>query len=358
MLKKIYVLAFFCISLVLFSYTTFDKKKIQANLWSENKSTDVDKIDDGPYIFITNDSLIEKKINNGKLESRTLALETMPFQFKDESSAYHNVSKIAALSDIHGQYDLTTTILKNNKIIDDFENWIFGDGHFVIVGDVFDRGPQVTELLWLIFKLEEQAKEAGGKVHYLLGNHEYMVMQNDLRYLNKKYRQTVRILRTHYHELYGTNTVLGRWLRSKATIITINDYLFVHGGLSQEFIGSDFNLETANEKMRLSLLTDSTNLKNDSIYLKYHDSNSPIWYRGYFSEEFKNDQIKNILKALKVKHIVVGHTSQTQIESLFKNRVFVVDTSIKNGVSGELLFIEESGFYRGTIDGQKIKIKK
>jgi hypothetical protein len=55
---------------------------------------------------------------------------------------------------------------------------------------------------------------------------------------------------------------------------------------------------------------------------------------------------------------VVGHTSQKQVESLFKNRIFAVDTSIKNGVSEELLFIETDNFYCVTMDGQKIKIDK
>ena len=359
MFKKFSILILSIIGLVFVSYTTVDNKTIASNLWSKSsKSLDTLLFSDGPYIFITDDSLIEKRITNGVLESNPLAFKTLPSQFNDESSTYNNVSKIVALSDIHGQYEVTTTLLKNNKIIDASENWAFGDGHFVIVGDIFDRGPNVTELLWLIFKLEKQAEQAGGKVHYLLGNHEYMVMLNDLRYINKKYRQTERILRTHYNDLYGKETVLGRWLRSKATIITINDNLFVHGGISSEFIESGFNLEATNQNLRLALKENERDRKWDSIYGKYYNSNSPIWYRGYFSDEFKKEDIKKLLRTLKVKHIVVGHTSQTQIESLFKNRVFAVDTSIKNGVSGELLFIENDTFYRGTMDGQKVIIKK
>jgi len=359
MYKKLSVLLVFIVGLVLVSYTTVDSKNVLNNSWSKKVSLDTTLlINDGPYIFIASDSLIEKRITNGVLESNSLALQTLPSQFKDESSAYNNVPKIAALSDIHGQYQLAITLLKNNKIIDASENWAYGDGHFVIVGDIFDRGPNVTELLWLIFKLEKQAKQAGGKVHYLLGNHEYMVMLNDLRYINKKYRQTERILRTPYNQLYGTETILGRWLRSKATIIKINDNLFVHGGISSEFIEPSFNLDATNKKMRLSLMENATDIKWDNTYGKYYDSNGPIWYRGYFSDEFKNEQIKKLLRALKVKHIVVGHTSQKRVESLFKNRVFAVDTSIKNGVYGELLFIENDNFYRGTLDGQKIQIKK
>ena len=45
----------------------------------------------------------------------------------------------------------------------------------------------VTEVLWLIYSLEEKAKAAGGYVHYILGNHEIMNMSNDLRYVQNRY---------------------------------------------------------------------------------------------------------------------------------------------------------------------------
>jgi len=238
-----------------------------------------------------------------------------------------------------------------------FESVSAKDPHVrtLIVGDIFDRGPKVTELLWFVYELEKQALKSGGKVHFTLGNHEFMVMQNDLRYLNRKYRITQQILKIPYNELYGNKTLLGRWLRSKATILRINDYLFVHGGISKEFIETGFNLEESNQILRQSLHDDINTVKLDSIYYKYNTSGGPIWYRGYFTDSLKNRQIKKLLRKLDVEHIVVGHTSQTKIESLFSNKIFAVDTSIKLGNSGEILLIENGAFYRGTIDGKKIK---
>jgi hypothetical protein len=358
-MTKVSLLLLMClIGLVLVFSRSDNYKGVSDTSFPKKESLDTIQITDGPYIFITSDSLIEKRIIKGKLETKSTALQTMRSQFDNEASIFTNASKIAALSDIHGQYDVAMTILKNNGIIDAQENWAYGDGHFVIVGDIFDRGPNVTELLWLIFKLETQAEHAGGKVHYLLGNHEYMVMQNDLRYINKKYRETERILNTQYDQLYSNETVLGKWIRSKATILKIDNYLFVHGGISLNFIINGINLETTNQNMRQSLLEERSEPKWDSIYNKYNNSEGPIWYRGYFSEDFKKPQLKKILKTLQVDHIIVGHTSQTQIESLFRNKIFAVDTSIKNGVSGELLFIENGHFYRGTMEGKKIEIKK
>ena len=47
----------------------------------------------------------------------------------------------------------------------------------------------VTEVLWHLFGLEKQAAKAGGMVHVLLGNHEIMVLRNNLIEINEKYRK-------------------------------------------------------------------------------------------------------------------------------------------------------------------------
>ncbi|MGM5470728.1 metallophosphoesterase [Flavobacteriaceae bacterium LMO-SS05] len=321
------------------------------------KAQDTLALTDGPYLLFHNDTIIEKNIFEGVLESKILDSEAVTMQFFPEPSIFNKVSKIAALSDIHGQFDLATVILKNNGIIDTDLNWSFGNGHLVIVGDIFDRGPKVTELLWFVYKLEQQAIEKGGRVHFVLGNHEYMVMHNDLRYVNKKYRRVAQALRTPYSQLYDEHTLLGRWLRSKPTLLKINDNLFVHGGISKDFVHTGFDLEETNKIMRQSLYEEDWSTKSDSIYGKYYDSFSPIWYRGYFNKEFKKSDINRLLRVLKVKHIIVGHTSFKKIESLFDSKIIAVDSSIKNGTYGELLLIEDGNYYRGTMSGLKIKLK-
>jgi len=317
------------------------------------KSSLQNLIDDGPYILFRNDSILEYTISKGVVSKHQLSPEDVTTSFNVVPSTYSNVEQIAVLSDVHGQYDLTTTILKNNGIIDEHLNWAYGNGHLVIVGDIFDRGDQVTELFWLVYKLEKQAQKQGGKVHFTLGNHEYMVMLNDLRYINRKYRIAQHLLKTPYDKLYDENSLLGRWLRSKNTILKINDYLFVHAGISPGFIENGFNLDNTNALMRQSLDTTISPAKRDSIYNKFYNADGPIWYRGYFNENLNNSIVKKLLKKLSVKHIIVGHTSQLEVTPLFKDRIIAVDTSIKNGIYGELLFIEDGKFYRGKMDGTK-----
>ena len=329
------------------------------------KVSDIVKLSDGPYVFIKEKKLIEKTIKNGIVHSKTLRNNSYDTIFYPENSTFTTQRNIVAISDIHGQYDIAIELLKNNKIIDSKLNWNFGKGHLVIVGDVFDRGDKVNETLWLIYKLEAQAKNKGGHVHFILGNHEYMVLQKDLRYINEKYKLSSKLIGLKYDELYNKQTVLGRWLRSKSTIIKINDNVFVHGGVSKDFIvknGVDF--DKLNLTMRKYIDFPKQEMKESDFYDLYYGQKSLIWYRGYFKryydkykEYLTEKDISKILKLISSDHIIVGHCSHNEIVQVFNNKVFGVDSSIKKGEYGEVLFITNKGFFKGTLSGKSIKFK-
>jgi hypothetical protein len=322
-----------------------------------SQSIDSLLINDGPYIFIEQDGLIEKSIVDGEVVLKKTHLDSYKTSFTPENSTYKNVKKIVALSDIHGQYNLALEILKNNKIINKELKWNFGKGHLVIVGDVFDRGDKVTEVLWFLYNLEHQAEKKGGKVHYLLGNHEYMVLHSDLRYIHDKYAKTSELLDTSYDQLFNNETVLGRWLRSKATMVKINDSFFVHGGISQKFLDLGFEIKNVNQLMRESIDRTKKEMKSTSFYKNYYSSNGPIWYRGYFNDNLKDEAIVKILSQLHIKYMVVGHCSNEEVVQLYDNKVFGVDSSIKNGKYGEVLFMKTKRNSRGTMKGKRILFK-
>lgn len=349
--NTIYIIILFFSILPVFSQEGKNIKGANQNEYPE--------FSDGPYIFIEKNKLIEKIIMNGKVSSKTLKTNTYDTIFPPEKSIFNKVKKIAALSDIHGQYDLAIEILKNNKIIDKKLNWNFGKGHLVIIGDVFDRGDKVNEMLWLIYKLESQAKKKGGRVHFLLGNHEYMILHKDLRYISEKYRITSKLLNLDYDELYSNKTVIGRWLRSKPTILKINNNAFAHGGVSKDFINqSDFNIENINDIMRRSIDKSKQEMKLTNFYNIYYGNKSLIWYRGYFNDNLKDSDISEILKKIESKHIVVGHCSNEEVVQLFNKKVFGVDSSIKKGKYGEILFIKNNRYFRGTLNGKKKHFNK
>ncbi|MXR68167.1 metallophosphoesterase [Shewanella sp. JBTF-M18] len=338
---------------------------------AETQASTNSRISDGPYLFlnpkaeradwICKGEHKQTRVNQGKL-SRPEHCGQLPEpslnpQAKEVlADEYQGVDKIVALSDVHGQYEVLIQLLRQHKIIDQKNNWAFGKGHMVMTGDMFDRGPRVNEVLWFMYKLDKQAKAAGGQLHLLMGNHEQMVMRGDLRYVNDKYQTASRLLDRSYDALYGQDSELGQWLRSKHTIVKINDTLFLHGGISQEWVDRELTLAKANRLYRENIDKSKAELKQDEQLNFLFFGNGPTWYRGYFKPDFDIQELANILDYFKIKRIVVGHTSQTRVLGLFDNRVVAIDSSIKKGLSGELLLIEKDQLIRGQYDGTQTRL--
>jgi len=92
------------------------------------------------------------------------------------------VERIVAVGDVHGDYEQLVAVLKSAGLINEQGNWTGGKTHLVQNGDVLDRGPDSRRAMDLLMRLEQQAAEAGGYVHALIGNHEAMNVYGDLRY--------------------------------------------------------------------------------------------------------------------------------------------------------------------------------
>jgi hypothetical protein len=333
---------------------------------------------DGPYIFIEDSTYTFKWIMNDKYESKviskkelksanivdSLTLILQPYlkdtlNYIPDKDEYTNVKEIALLSDMHGEYDIFVKLLKYAKVIDKNENWIYSNNHLVINGDAFDRGDKVTEIFWLIYKLEKQAEIVGGKVHYLLGNHDFMCINNDLRYIHKKYKRVSELMNTSYNSLYGRNTIIGKWLRNKNVIISINNILINHAGISETIVETGLNKSQINEIFRRNLFdTNREEIKKDSLLNLFYRTNGPIWYRNYFGEKRIDEKsIDKILKYYDKEQIIVGHTSFDSVKSHYNGKVISIDSNIKLGDRGEILIIEKKNYYIITSEGKKRKLK-
>lgn len=344
-------------------------------LWPAISAAQDEMPPDGPYLVYRGDSLFaqvawpeeRRKVEIPWTEDGLNDLPAFPsFRpgFVDPKRVFHrkeqisfdDVKTVVALSDIHGQYEVTKKLLQNFGIIDDDQHWIFGEGHVVIVGDIFDRGDEVNESLWLIHNLQFEAEKAGGMVHFLLGNHETMILSGDVRYIHKRYLMTTALLKTPYQNLYGPDTYLGRWLRSLPLTIRVNNIVYVHGGMSKELLREVSTLEKINNLYHAELIDVNPSVATaESEKLKtLYGRSGPLWYRGYFlDQDFEESDIDKILKKLKADKMVVGHTSFDAIKSYYNGKVLAVDSSIKFGSTGEVLIIEGDHFSRGTLLGER-----
>jgi hypothetical protein len=276
-------------------------------------------------------------------------------ELQDEKSEFPKVKNLVVLSDIEGNFGALRKLLLATKVIDDDLNWTFGDGNLVLVGDFFDRGLQVTEVLWFIYYLEEKAKAAGGYIHFILGNHEIMNLSGDLRYVQQKYVDNAILLNQKYVTLYDENSELGRWLRTKNIVEKIGDIFFAHGGISANINRMNLSVPEINKSARPHY-ADSTVApvaqRSDTLI----GDLGPLWYRGYYQ---KNDpaiplQIDSTLSQFGVNHIITGHTMVSDTISVWYNgRLLNTDVHHASGKS-EALLIEKNKYYRVNAEGKKV----
>jgi len=334
----------------------------------------VSDIDDGPYIFRREKKIIAKWIEKGYMKHKILTPETFAeikkefkftFSLRDINHtfnqrpefriSYRGADSLAVISDIHGKYEKYLELLKAQGIIDNDNMWSFGKGHLVVLGDCFDRGDKVTELLWHIFGLEKQAEKAGGMVHMLLGNHEVMVLGNDLRYINDKYRIVENLTGMKYQDLYSFESLLGFWLRYKPILITINDIIFVHGGVSPELIHKKLSADEINHLFYQMQVLREVESENDMKNLDFlNQDRGPLWYRGYFDDpEFTEEQADSILHYFGKQHIIVGHTTSSDFRAIFGKKIIGIDAGIGNNNEGAMLIIKRGRFFKGKVDGKR-----
>ncbi len=333
---------------ILFKYDSENKKFII----NEEITYDLDGID-GPYII--GDSIYVVHGNNS-LERKLLITEEIIVNVDNEDKDSFKVrladslmnqksvcimpEKLIAVSDIEGNFNALSSFLMSNKVIDEDYNWSYGKGSLVLNGDMVDRGNNVMSVLWLIYKLEYQSERAGGKVHFILGNHDVMNIQGKFRYARDKYRKLAALIGTHeyerdnYKELFSEKSHLGRWLRSKNVIEKIGDYIFVHAGLSKELIDLNMSLDEINSFIRYNYDTDFS--EDNSTAKTLLSRMGPLWYRGLatdykYYKKIESPILDKVLTFFKVSKIVIGHTVMDDISTDYDGKVIKID--LKHGTT-------------------------
>ena len=216
-------------------------------------------------------------------------LVTTPYEGPQRAVSEAAGPRIVAIGDIHGAFDPYAEILQVAGLVDAKLRWTGGTTIYVQTGDVFDRGPKVRETLDLLIRLEDEAKRTGGRVEFLLGNHEAMNLLHEFRdgsaaayaefadarseaRRQRAFDDYARITKRRatpgealpardawmaahpagfleYVEALGPRGKYGRWLRAHKIVTTEGRTAFMHAGVSMEMTGTfdDINRTAARE---------------------------------------------------------------------------------------------------------------
>ena len=271
------------------------------------------------------------------------AAAATPAAAKSTPAVFTGVGRIVAVGDIHGDYEKFVAVLKLCRITDAQGRWIAGKTHLVQTGDVLGRGSDSKRAMDLLMDLEEQAAKAGGRVHALIGNHEFINMAGIWLFVsdaelaafgegprNAPLGKPLTGDFPHYREAFSPSGRYGKWISGHNVIVRINGTLFMHGGLSPNY--QDKDIVQINETLRAELRRE-----RDIKTGIGEDQTGPIAYRG-LSEAAPAAEIEAkvqaVLAAQKARRIVVAHTVQKNgIALLAGDRLALIDVGLSRAMN-------------------------
>jgi len=262
---------------------------------------------------------------------------------------FSGVERVVAVGDVHGDVGALKDVLRMAGLINAKGKWIGGKAHLVQTGDIPDRGDQSREAFELLMRLEKEALAAGGRVHALLGNHEVMNMLGDLRYVTPGELASYADQspqpdaagapkgQAGHRAAYGPEGRYGRWLRTHAAVVRINDTLFVHGGIAPGVPAT--TLAELNAWVRQDLVS------NGPPGGARHPQ-GPLWFRGYaLGEEGAEEALDDVLARFGARRMVMGHTTEREgrIRARFGGKAVLIDTGLSTGYGHHLAALELKG---------------
>ena len=278
--------------------------------------------------------------------------------FKEYPSVLPAVDRIIVIGDLHGDWDMCIKSLRVAKVINNNNKWIGGDTVVVQVGDQIDRcrfsgischleqatkndEPHDLKILNFFTNLHQEAQVEGGAVYSIIGNHELMNVNKDMRYVSFKNVKDFENYKKPNGEIISDGMEARKWAFSPGNPIAdflgctrqlsliIGSNLFVHAGVIPK-IAEKYGVEDMNQIMSL-FLWDKLNNKMDYQDLLDSSDYSPLWNRVFGNKNHSNETCNNLLNPLKeiykVDRMFIGHTPQvkTGITNSCNGRLWLTD---------------------------------
>ena len=318
-------------------------------------------------------------------------------------------SRTVIIGDLNGQCSLLRRLLIGLKLMRRDERWCGGRSVLVQMGDVPNRGGSAREAMDLLVRLRDEARQAGGDVYWLLGNHEVMsTLRHEAYVSSDEYLEFADVEdierfqgeRTRYlYELLGSSDTVGvveplggrlraweeanapgralyraamgregpygRAIRNLPIAFKLGPLLFVHGGLSPTW--AEYGLESLEEQARSEWLLKPEYYQQLDPQGVFRDPHGPLWHRAYCvgdTATVRHD-LQEALRLVEATQMFVGHTRTDSVVDgslsvpLLRHRGRLVMTDVGLGEPGEpgcALVVERGRIEMWTPGGSRSRI--
>jgi len=297
-------------------------------------------------------------------------------------------SRLVAVGDLHGNFEGWVQILRVAGLLDRKGAWTGGDATLVMTGDVVGRGGYPKRIYLWIRRLMREAEASGGRLEFLLGNHEALSMHHIHSYTTvEEYRDFApasefdqRELRENlatlpspgggdsqrnaamldvsrlqeeplgwleFRRAMAPSGMVGRWLLRRPTLFVVGKTLFVHGGVHPRY--SIWKPEELEDRIRAELTRCVPYFELDSRNPAVAED-GPHWYRIALRKAERDlaAELDETLGNWSLDRMVVGHTptflidprSAGHILSKASGRLLCIDVGIGKAYGARLAALE------------------
>ncbi|MCC7383683.1 MAG: metallophosphoesterase [Deltaproteobacteria bacterium] len=260
--------------------------------------------------------------------------------------------RLVVIGDLNAFGGILVRVLRGLRLINAEHHWSGGRTVVVQLGDVPNRGPSARAAMELLLALGPEAREAGGDVLWLLGNHEvlsalrheaYVTAEEYLEFatppeLEVFFQERTRFQyqflglprddgsvppmagllrawedenapgREEYQRAMGPSGRLGRAIRRLPIAVRFGPVLLVHGGLSPKW--ADFGIEGLSKLAARAWAQKPTSYEALDPHSILRDPLGPVWNRVYClsSAERVGSDLSEALRMVGAAQMIVGHT--------------------------------------------------
>lgn len=245
---------------------------------------------------------------------------------------YKIIEKIVVIGDIHADYEILLAILKKAGLINDKLEWIGGKTYLVMIGDLVDgkaridnwTGDSDLKVINFLEKLIKKAKQKGGDVIILLGNHEFMNIQGNFSYSGD---HGIKEMGGELKRLKYFNNQFRKFAKKCYLAVNIGGWIFSHAGIPPE-ISKKYSIPKLNAILQ-KFLSNEMSLHEDNIFFDIiSGENGILTTREFGLNNINCKRLLATLSNLKAEHMVIGHTVQRKVNYICNNKLWRVDVGL------------------------------
>jgi hypothetical protein len=270
--------------------------------------------------------------------------------------------RVVAIGDVHADLDAFRLALRTAGAIDARDQWVGGRLTVVQLGDLVGRSDEERQVLDLLFTLQQRARQAGGAVHALIGNHEVFGGRLDNQAIGpnpfpgwegvpglRLDEPRLRLLPPHARPRAAALMPGGPYARRLAefpVVLTLGQTVFVHGGVTPRW--ARYGVDRINREVR-DWLRGQTGEPDSTLGVD--DGDRVMWTRQFSANVTGEDcaVLEESLKVLRARRMVVAHTVHPEITARCDERLWAVDVGMSRAYGGRVEVLE-------IVDDSKLRV--